>query len=219
MLTGPEATIVARAGGAIVQGVKGQATTSPQWPALHASLLELHAIVDAWVGAAAESATLIQHKLNGMSSPPRRVRWKGPFNFGGSVTMIGGTSNIAYGVVEGMSQQVSQQLAPKVSFVKRLTPGQRQQAARRNLRNMMRVYCPDLLSEFENATDRRRAWVVANRVALSEALTAQSVDRESLRVWAQEALGTMHDLVVVRDELAALIREKYPMGHGSPEGR
>ncbi|MET8809743.1 hypothetical protein [Streptomyces sp. NPDC004546] len=219
MLTGPEATIVARAGGAIVQGVKGQAAASPQWPALHASLLELHAIIDAWVDAAAETATLIQRKVNGLSSPPRRSRWTGPLNFGDSVSMIGGRGNVGHKIVEGMSQQVSQVLAPKVSVVKRLTPGQRQQATRRNLRNMMRVYCPDLLSQFEDATDRRREWVVANRAALSEALTAESVNHEALHAWSQEAWATMHGLVTVRDELAALIREKYPMGHGSSGDR
>lgn len=213
MLTGPEATIVARAGGAIVQGVKQQATTSSQWPSLHASLLELHVIVAAWCDAAAETARLIQAKLEGESTPSRRARWRNPFNFGDSVVIDDGTSNVGSMVAEGISQQISRQLTPKVSLIKKLTPGQRRQAARRNLRNMMRVYCPDLLSEFENATDRRRAWVVANRAAVREALAAESDDLESLRTWADEAHETMRDLVTVRDELAALIREKYPMGH------
>lgn len=46
MLTGSEATTITRACGAVLPEVRQQATTSPEWPSLHASLMDLHAIID-----------------------------------------------------------------------------------------------------------------------------------------------------------------------------
>lgn len=217
MLTGPEATIVTRAGGAVLRGVKQQATTPPEWPSLHASLMELHAIIDQWCDAADETARLIQMKLDDEISQPKRRRFrrkrsKRAYDFGGSVNTIYGNSNI--GGVMDIHAHAVHHLRPKVSLAKRLAPEQRRQATRRNLQSLMRVYCPDLLSEFEEAADRRRAWVAANRSALLETLTAESVAHDSLRTWAEEARQTKDGLVMVRDELATLIREKFPMGHG-----
>jgi hypothetical protein len=243
MLTGPEATIVTRAGGAVLRGVKQQATTSPEWPSLHAGLMELHAIIDQWCAAAEETTKLIQMKLDGEIGQARRTRLRRQYDFGDSVNGIIGNSNavtvrstggstggswmwdgairVVAAVVDGevthavhIHESARQQLTPKVSLVKRLSPEQRRKAARRNLRNMMSVYCKELLSGFEEATERRREWVVANESALLEALAAGSVDQDSLRTWAEQARQTLEGLETVRDELGALIREKYPMGYG-----
>lgn len=216
MLTGPEATIITRAGGAVVRGVKQQATTSPEWPSLHASLMELHAILDQWCTAAGHTTRLIEMKLDDEIGQARQTRFRGRYDFGNSVNMIASQCNsfVMAGEVHAVQIKGSivNQLTPKVSLVKRLTPEQRRRAARRTLRNMMRVYCPDLLSKFEDATDRRVAWVVANESALMEALAAGSADRDSLLAWAEEARRTTEGLLTVLGELATLITEKYPMG-------
>lgn len=206
MLAGPEAAVVVRAGSTIVQGVARQATTSSQWPSLHAGLLELHAIVAEWCEAAAKTVSLIQNRLDdpqsSLPSPPRRERrGRTPISFS-----LGSQHSI-YG-------QITQRLTSKDSLIKKLTHRLRKRAARRNLRNMMRVYCPELLLAFEQATDRRLAWVEANRAALEKAMPAQAADLESLRTWVTEAEETRQHLLEVRDALAALIRETYPMGHG-----
>ncbi len=76
----------------------------------------------------------------------------------------------------------------------------------------MTIYCPDLLASFGEATDQRREWVESNRAALKKALAAQNVDHDALRQWVEEAGATKERLISVREDLAALIREKYPMG-------
>jgi hypothetical protein len=130
------------------------------------------------------------------------------FSWGDGVDLL--SSNI--GIIGDLTAQVDQQLEPKASLVKRLVPEQRRQAARRTLRNLMSIYCPDLLTSFEAATEQRREWVESNRAALKKALAAQDVDHDALRQWAVEAGATKEGLISVREDLAALIREKYPMG-------
>lgn len=222
MLTGPEATIITRAGGAVVRGVKEQATALPEWPSLHASLMELHAILDQWCTAAGQTTRLIEMKLDDEIGQARRTWFRRRYDYGDSVNMIARQCNTtsAPGVVYAgrLHGGIVNQLAPKVSLVKRLSPEQSRKAARRTLRNMMRVYCPDLLSEFENAADQRLAWVVANESALMEALAAELTDRDSLLAWAAEARRTREGLVTVLDELGTLIREKYPMGQQGTMG-
>ncbi|MFD9691728.1 hypothetical protein ACFWXO_38885 [Kitasatospora sp. NPDC059088] len=203
MITGPEATIVARAGGSLVRGLREEVTTEPQWPSLHEGLLELFAIISAWCDAADETERLIQQKLSGVSGRSGRA-----LNWGDGVVL--GHSNV--GIISDLTAQVDQQLNPKAPLVKRLVPEQRRQAARRTLRNLMAIYCPDLLASFAEATDQRREWVESNRAALKKALAAQEVDRDALRQWAAEAGATKERLISVREDLAALIREKYPMG-------
>ncbi|MER6143093.1 hypothetical protein ABT174_24150 [Streptomyces sparsogenes] len=128
MLTGPEATIVTRAGGAVVRGVKQQVTTSPEWPSLHASLMELHAISDEWCSAAGETTRLIQMKLDDEIGRAKRTWFRRRHDFGDSVNVIGNVANIVSGaathavVIQG---SIVTQLTPKVSLVKRLSPEQR----------------------------------------------------------------------------------------------
>ncbi|MFJ8434017.1 hypothetical protein ACIQ9P_22215 [Kitasatospora sp. NPDC094019] len=202
MITGPEATIVAKAGGALVQGLREEVRSAPQWPSLHEGLLELFAIINAWCDAADGTERLIQKKLSGESE-----RHRLGFFVGDRVGL--GGSNI--GSLD-FTAQIDQRLSPKAPLHKRLVPEQRRQAARRTLRNLMSVYCPDLLGSFGEATDQRRDWIDSNRAALRKALSAPDIDHDALRQWAAEAGVTRQQLVSVREDLADLIREKFPMG-------
>ncbi|MFF4963325.1 hypothetical protein [Streptomyces sp. NPDC001222] len=214
MITGPEATIVTRASGAVVRGVKEQVTASPSWPSLHAGLMELAAILNDWITAAHEAEQLIRRKLEGEPLPQRRTGLLRAFKLG-ELHIDGRASNV--GRVEELTTQVKEQLTPKVSLVKYLTPEQRRKAARRTLRNVMLVYCPELLDDFEEATNRRREWIEANRSALLEGLDSESADADALRTWAEEAQTTRQGLLGVRSELVRLVRENYPMRQG-PQG-
>ncbi|MFJ3833683.1 hypothetical protein ACIPWI_37870 [Streptomyces sp. NPDC090046] len=170
--------------------------------------MELFAVLAAWVDAAEQTERMIRQKIAGESEPRRATGIRA--YFGSSVHMTGGLDNT--GIISQISEEFRQQLTPMVSLIKRLTPEQRRQAARRTLRNMMSVYCPELLSDFEKATDRRREWVEANRAALMKALAAPDVDYQSLRNWAEEAQETRQGLQNVQEELSSLIRDKFPMG-------
>ncbi|WP_345019198.1 hypothetical protein [Streptomyces shaanxiensis] len=148
--------------------------------------MELHAITDEWCEAAELTAKLMQMVLDGEVGPPRRTWPRGNLDFGDPEVMSTRRFTNLMTVVRHRLH-IEQQLTPKVPLVKRLTPEQRRRAARRNLRNMMRVYCPELLSDFENATARRYEWVKANASAIMEALITQPDDLDSLRTWAEEA--------------------------------
>ncbi|WP_406387294.1 hypothetical protein [Streptomyces sp. NBC_00887] len=165
---------------------------------------------------------MIEMKLDGEIGPARRTWFRRRYDYGESVNRICGGSNGGpmAGTVHAVQMQRSivNQLTPKVSLFKRLIREHRRKAARRTLRNMMRVYCPDLLSEFENAADRRLAWVVDNESALMKALAAESAHRDSLLAWAAEARRTRQALLTVLGELGLLIRERYPMGQQGPMG-
>ncbi|MFF4692176.1 hypothetical protein [Streptomyces sp. NPDC001307] len=215
MITGPEATIVTRASGAVVRGVKERATATRDWPSLHAGLMELSAILTEWINAARATHRLIKQKLEGEELPKRRTGWLSALNFGPMRTDVM-PSNV--GIIRDIKVEVREQLTPKVSLVKNLTPQQRRAAARRTLRNVMNVYCPELLADFEAAVERRVEWVEANRAALIQALDSESADEQSLITWEREADVTQQGLVDMQAQLIAFITDTFPAQVRSPWG-
>ncbi|WP_406384063.1 hypothetical protein OHU25_41240 [Streptomyces sp. NBC_00117] len=203
MITGPEASIVARAGGSVVKGVKQRAAATQGWPSLFEGLMELFAILDDWVAAARQSQVLIHEKLEGRQVARRRLL---PFS---SPLPIFPPNN--YHMITEIKKDVSEHLTPKVSLTKHFTPQQRKAAARRTLGHAMKVYCPDLLADFNAAVQQRWEWVEANRDAITKALASDTVDEEALLAWQDDASTTLQDLVEMTEELRRYIVETFPV--------
>jgi hypothetical protein len=192
----------------VVQRLQKHATQQPDWPNLHGALMELHSILDAWCASASTTTAHVD-----------------AYYFGDSVTMHGGASNVGrvrsrikpWSVrwyIEDMRSEISRRLYPAVSWWYRWSSERRRKAARKSLRSAMRIYCPDLLSEFNQAVEARSEWVKRNREHISTLRQRAESSRE-----AQEEIEEMNrtyaNLVAVRDQLAELIRQKYPMGDSS----
>ena len=75
----------------------------------------------------------------------------------------------------------------------------------------MRIYCADLLDEFEGAVDARSVWILRHREEIDLALR-NGRSPEELDLMAREAGETTAQLEAARDRLSLLIREQFPMG-------
>lgn len=208
MLTGSEASIVARTGTTAIKGLRGKVPKEPDWPSLHEALMELHAILDEWCGAAEVTVQELNDLLDGAENYSKIVflQLRTEYTF-----LLRRT-----GYVEGMQQDINWHLSPRAPLLRRWMARSRKRAARRSLSSMMRIYCPELLSDFEKATRAREEWVVKNREHLKKALKNESVDHRSLGEIVEEAYDTSLLLAQARASLAELIREKYPLGDTPP---
>ncbi len=171
MLTGSEASIVARTGTAAIKGLRSRAPKEPDWPSLHEALMELHAILNEWCDAAEVTVQELNDWLDGAENRSTIVflQLRTQYTF-----LLHKT-----GYVEGMQQDLHRHLSPKAPLPRRWMARSRKQAARRSLISMMRIYCPELLSDFERATHAREEWVVGNREHLKKAVKDRSFDPHS----------------------------------------
>lgn len=169
--------------------------------------MELATVLTEWINAAVVTQRLIEAKIAGEELPMRRstLRVFGP------MTINFAKSNADGPLLRELREEVKEQLSPKVSLAKNLTLRQRRAAGRRTLRNVMDVYCPELLSDFEEAVERRAEWVESNRAALKVVLDSDSPSEDLLQSWRRESAATRRALTDARAQLVAFIKETFPV--------
>jgi len=208
-VVGPEAAVVTRAGGLVLQGIKNQAAGVPMWPNMHEAMMELHEILREWCDAAERtSATLTFLRSQRVPEARDALHWS---NVGGRSGM---SSVIPGGYLERTQRDIEAVVEPSAALLQRLDRRKRRQAARRSLRSLMRIYCPDLLEAFDTAVDGRAKWVRENRRTIVKAVRNGLPDSD-LATLADGASQTAAELADVRLQLLTLIRERYPMGNAA----
>ena len=186
-------------GTSVVRGLQ-QASQPPPWPNTREALLELLAILDEWCRRAEETTRFAYHLARGRQAPDarppdqRRVR----------------RTNLARGygdVVRVDSQKI---LKGRVPPLAKLRGSSRRRAARRGLRTILVAYCPDLLEQFEAATEARLDWVGEHREDFNRWFDESHTDEEVAQLLA--AMGaTEAGLLDVTAKLREFITVNFPL--------
>ncbi|MCR3746046.1 hypothetical protein BS35_008646 [Actinomadura glauciflava] len=80
----------------------------------------------------------------------------------------------------------------------------------------MRVYCPELLEQFESSLRNRADWVEANRRELTALLRDPQASTDRLEEMAFAMESTLRGLCQAQVRLRNLIQEKFPFGDNRP---
>ncbi len=224
MITGAEVATVAKAGSSVAQGIKATlAQPESRWPNAHEALMELYIILDDWCTSAEESNKAAHVAVSarlGLGSPPAPFLGRGQMS-GPPPQMAGHTysqmagggalSNVFPGYIERTTRDAEAVLNPPVPWLSRWRRSRSRAAARRTLRSMLRIYCPDLLDAFEEAVANRAKWVVEHRRGFTATLADPQTSLEVLRTMVDRMDGTLNDLRAVRDDLRELLHGQYPL--------
>ncbi|WBB58312.1 hypothetical protein O7599_22020 [Streptomyces sp. WMMC500] len=217
MTVGPEATVVAKAAGSVLKKVSDHTSGTPTWPNMHEALLELHEILSDWCEAARRTGEALGHLRSRHLTRVTVEREGGTSNSGVPTrmwTMLG--IPVKPGYIESARRDIDAVMSPAAPLTQRWSVTKRRQAARRSLRGLMRIYCADLLEEFEAAVEARSRWVTDHRHKIDRALK-QGIDADELDRLIRETARSTSRLDAVREKLKRLIQERYPMG--SPAGQ
>lgn len=207
MITGAEAATVAKAGASIVQGIKTTlAQPESKWPNAAEALMELFIILDDWCQSAQRSNEVARAALRARSSAHEPPTIHEP------ITQMStpGFSNVSRGYVEHTTRDIESVLNPSVPWFRAWRRSNKRAAARRTLRGMLRIYCPDLLDSFEEAVANRAAWVTEHRKGFTATLEDPQTPVDKLRTMVDRLEATLRDLQATRAQLRTLIRQSYP---------
>ncbi|MGY4273965.1 hypothetical protein ACVILE_000145 [Streptomyces sp. M18.1] len=207
-MVAPEAAAVVRAGSSVLHSIVNQGTGAPSLPNMHEGLIELHEILREWCEAARKTSEVVELILADQphlarAAHPESNFYAGPLPFRRSFAR----NTLA----RRTRREINALMSPSAAVAQRWSGTKRRQAARRNLRSMMHIYCPNLLGEFDQAVDARVAWVNSHHAELREVIKRRSADGRLVRL-RHEMTTTAEQLEAVRAALSALIQERYPMG-------
>ncbi|MFF7357210.1 hypothetical protein ACFZA1_31950 [Streptomyces filipinensis] len=210
MVVGPEATVVAKAAGTMLRGLSEQATTTPAWPGMREALLELHEILNDWCQAAQRTGEALE-RLRSQHLTRSYVKYMAGVGNGGgrSVRFLG--IPLRQGYIEIAQRDIKAIMETSAPLAQRWSSARRRQAARRTLRRLMGIYCPDLLDSFDRAVEGRVDWVTRHRQDIEDALE-HGLQPGTLAGMIRETVRTTTALVAARDDMKRLILERYPMG-------
>lgn len=211
MPVGPEATVVAKAASSMLHKVSDNANGTPVWPNMHEALMELHEILHEWCQAATSTSEALERLRSQHLTRRSTGSVCGPNNAGTPIRVPFLKIPLKAGYVEAAQRDIEEIMRPSAPLAQRWNSAKRRQAARRTLLGLMRLYCADLLEEFERAVDARASWMLANREEVNKALQ-EGLRSERLEYLIQEAADTAAQLDSAREHLSLLIRENYPMG-------
>ncbi|MFZ3566828.1 hypothetical protein ACOKM5_07640 [Streptomyces sp. BH097] len=205
VLTGPEASAVAKAGTGIVQGIKSTlAPPERSWPDAREGLMELFVILDDWCKSAEVTNAYARQVLEA-----RRIGFEGPVRMAGPVLAQTTTPGMfSAGYIEITTADIDLVVDPAVPWWTRWRRSRNRAASRRTLRSMLRIYCPDLLGAFEEAVSNRATWITEHRGRfLSRLGEAPVADVETAVDRLEE---TLRDLQAAHALLHTFILENYP---------
>lgn len=205
-MAGSELAVVARAGTAVLRGAVGKAGGSPSWPNFHAALIELHEILDEWVRACTATYDLI---LSSRGMSPEEIK-EAYSHVNVRSTLF---PRLSAGFLEQAEKDLLSVMSPPAPVLQRWSRTKRRQAARRTLRSMLKVYCPDVLDEFDVVTADRSAWVRENRESIKRGVKTGLPQTDIARL-AAESMQAATDLERIKLELAAVILGRYSMRDG-----
>jgi hypothetical protein len=208
VITGAEAATVAKAGASIVQGIKTTlAQPEANWPNAAEALMELFIILDDWCQSAQRTNEVARAALRARSSAHEPPKVYEPM----SQMATPSPFNVSHGYIEHTTRDIEGVLNPSVPWFKAWRRSNKRAAARRTLRSMLRIYCPDLLDSFEEAAANRAAWVTEHRRGFTATLEDPQTPVEKLRTMVDRLEATLRDLQATRAQLRTLIRQSYPM--------
>ncbi|MEU8139394.1 hypothetical protein [Streptodolium elevatio] len=197
----------------MVQGVRA-ARNKPQgslWPDAREALMELFVVVDEWCTSAAESNWFARRVLEDRVArdparpAPAGYRWaEGLGNSGGRF-------------LKRVTKDVDEVLTPAPPWYARWRRSARRASARRTLRSMLRIYCPDVLDSFDAAVEARTSSVPAYRADFTRRANDPSTTVDQIRAMVDAMDDTLRALVAARESLRRVIQDNYPgLNGGAP---
>ncbi|MEV6758192.1 hypothetical protein [Streptomyces sp. NPDC051214] len=212
VMVAPEAAAVVRASSSVLRSVVNQSTGTPALPNVHEGLIELHEILREWCEAARTTGKVVDLILADQphlarAAHPRSNDYGGPIPFRRSFAR----STMA----RRTHREIAALMSPSAPVAQKWSPTKRRQAARRNLRSMMHVYCPDLLEEFDLAVEARVTWIDSHHAELDEVIRNRRGDGR-LSELRYEMTATTEQLETVQAALHTLIMQRFPLG-GTPD--
>ena len=178
---------IARAGSAIL-GAAGKADQHSRQD-VRESLMELFAILDDWCDMAEETAAFLapgadpreQHVV------PRQLHLE-----------------ILWRIFKDIDGVYTQ----KAPILLRWRASKRRQAARRSLRTLLKIYCPDVFDQVLNATEDRVEWILQYKAQVD----AIPISSEEYGVLVDDAATTTRALYEARARLREFIVATYSIG-------
>ncbi len=209
MVTGAEAASVAKLGASIAEVIRKATPPAQGWPGAREALMELFTVLDEWCAAAEESNHAVEYALDA------RLTGSPWFYRGGPPQMAPDhRMRLHRGFIERITADADRLLQPAVPWLRRWRGSRSRAEARRTLRSMMRIYCPEVLEAYETAVAGRAAWVLQHRDEFVESLRDPGISAEELQRTLDELDESLRDLLSVREEIGRLIRDNYPLGSG-----
>ncbi|MFE1471745.1 hypothetical protein [Nocardiopsis dassonvillei] len=211
-LTVVHAAAVATTAENVLPKAASQIGNTSSWPNMHEALLELHGILSDWCEAAKRTSEALKRlQSQHLTRAVRVLSAHGPSNSLTPWTILG--IPVRQGYLEMAQRDIKAVMAPAAPIVQRWRSTKRRQAARRTLRSLMHVYCPDLLEDFETAVETRSDWLKENRAKVDRALKRGIISND-LEHMCREAEATTFQLENVLKRLNHLLQAHYPMGGG-----
>ncbi|WP_143063622.1 hypothetical protein [Streptomyces sp. Ag109_O5-10] len=201
---------MAKAGASIADAIRRATVPAPGWPNTREGLMELFTVLDEWCSVAQESNQAVEYALDA------RLTGSPWFYRGGPPQMAPDhRMRLHRGFIERITGDADRVLRPMVPWLRRWRGSQRRAEARRTLRSMMMIYCPEILHAYETAVAERSRWVLEHRGEFVESLRDPHVSEAELQVMLEQLDQSLRDLLSVREDIARLIRDTYPLGSGS----
>ncbi|MFJ6783474.1 hypothetical protein [Streptomyces yangpuensis] len=192
----------------MLSALRGLSGDAPAWSEIRGPLLELYAVLDEWCEAAEALERLIRGALKA-HQPDGKFLYHPPFT---RIPPIrSGQTNLVPGYVDRMQSEIHGLWKGRVHWTKRWKPSRRRKAARRGLRNVMRIYCPDVLESFEAAVEGRSAWMEEKRAALILLVENPNASAEEISQASFGLSQTYYAMYVARGRLGEMIRETFPL--------
>ncbi|MFE7229144.1 hypothetical protein ACFVAF_00445 [Streptomyces sp. NPDC057596] len=177
--------------------------------------MELHEILREWCAAAektSEAVTLLnQQRLDEARDTYGASNVLSGTVIRGTIVQVSAFPNY----VNRVTGDIDSVLQPSAPVLQRWSGAKRREAARRSLRSLMGIYCPELLTDFDEAVSARSQWVEEHRRTVRKGLKSGLSESES-QAMAAEMEATLQSLRSVRQQLLVLIQERYPLG-GEPD--
>ncbi|MEU6820893.1 hypothetical protein ABZ921_09705 [Streptomyces atriruber] len=205
---------MAKASAGVVSGLRGLSGSTTTWPDAREALMELYVVLDEWCEAAEETNAIVRRTLEGARPPVKRPNRLNPISRGTFTEPVRqvGSSRTFGGFVEVVTRDSAHVLGNQAHWSKRWRSSNRRQAARRSLRSMMRLYCPEVLESFEEAVAERAHWILEHRKHLPLALSDPDTPRSTVQDFSTALEETLEALRSARQSLANLIKHAYPLG-------
>lgn len=208
MITGAEIVTVTKVGANVTRGVR-DALAEPRsgWPRSHEALMELWVIMRDWSLMARETNIAFNDAIKFRQDP----NWQNlDFTFPDRIQQLKSAHTV--------SRDAELLLTPTVPWTVRWRASKRRAAARQSLRNLMQLYCPELLQSFESAVAERANWIKDNRKDFKERLLDPVISLDDLRADVEVLESTRQSLESVCESLRQLINDRFPLGDAGSGG-